>query len=176
LRFRLFNALTLSPALAAILLRGEEAKYNVFDWTREDQNYLIVVVQAPQGSSLSYTTEVASRAEAMIRQDPDVFATFAVPGFSFTGGSSSNAGIIFVPLKPINTRLGPGHGAPEILARLQPKLFQVPGAILVCFEPPAIQGIGFFGGFQFELQDLGRNTLQDIDNVAHKSSGKPRWQ
>ena len=30
----LFNALTLSPALAAILLRGEEAKYNVFDWTR----------------------------------------------------------------------------------------------------------------------------------------------
>jgi HAE1 family hydrophobic/amphiphilic exporter-1 len=228
----LFNALTLSPALAAILLRGEEAKYNVFDWTHvkplangyrrlahgiddgiralsrgygraahgvikvrylmlllffaglgltaymylhvptafvpgEDQNYLIVVVQAPQGSSLSYTTEVSSRAEAMIRQDPDVFATFAVPGFSFTGGSSSNAGIIFVPLKPISTRLAPGHGAPEIRARLQPKLFQVPGAILVCFEPPAIQGIGFFGGFQFELQDLGRNTLQDIDNVAH---------
>jgi HAE1 family hydrophobic/amphiphilic exporter-1 len=228
----LFNALTLSPALAAILLRGEEAKYNVLDWTRvkplangyrrvahgiddgiralsrgygrvahgvikirylmlllffaglgltgymylhvptafvpgEDQNYLIVVEQAPQGSSLSYTTEVASRAEAMIRQDPDVFATFAVPGFSFTGGSSSNAGIIFVPLKPIDTRLGPGHGAPEIRQRLQPKLFQVPGALLVCFEPPAIQGIGFFGGFQFELQDLGRNTLQDIDNVAH---------
>jgi len=235
----LFNALTLSPALAAILLRGEEAKYNVFDWTRikplangyrslahgiddgiralsrgygraahaviriryvmlilffaglgltgymylhvptafvpgEDQNYLIVVVQAPQGSSLTYTTDVASRAEAMIRQDPDVFATFAVPGFSFTGGSSSNAGIIFVPLKPIDTRLGPGHGAPEIRARLQPKLFQIPGAILVCFEPPAIQGIGFFGGFQFELQDLGRNTLQDIDNVAHQIIGDAR--
>jgi HAE1 family hydrophobic/amphiphilic exporter-1 len=228
----LFNALTLSPALAAILLRGEEAKYNVFDWTRikplskgyrafahgidngihalgrgygkvvgfflkiryvmlilffaglgltaymykhvptafvpgEDQNYLIVVMQAPQGSSLSYTTEVANRAEQMIRTDPDVFATFAVPGFSFTGGSSSNAGIIFVPLKPIGERQGPGHGAPDIRARLQPKLFQVPGAILVCFEPPAIQGIGFFGGFQFELQDLGRNTLQDIDTVSH---------
>ncbi len=29
----LFNALTLSPALAAILLRGEEHKYSVFDWT-----------------------------------------------------------------------------------------------------------------------------------------------
>src|SRR6185312_5216175 len=28
-----FNALTLSPALAAILLRGEEAKYKLFDWT-----------------------------------------------------------------------------------------------------------------------------------------------
>src|SRR5258707_10900847 len=30
----LFNALTLSPALAAILLRGEEHKYPLFDWTR----------------------------------------------------------------------------------------------------------------------------------------------
>src|SRR5206468_3665587 len=29
----LFNALTLSPALAAILLRGEEHKYSLFDWT-----------------------------------------------------------------------------------------------------------------------------------------------
>ncbi len=29
----LFNALTLSPALAAILLQGEEHKYNVLDWT-----------------------------------------------------------------------------------------------------------------------------------------------
>src|SRR6202012_2841198 len=30
----LFNALTLSPALAALLLRGEEQKYSVLDWTR----------------------------------------------------------------------------------------------------------------------------------------------
>ena len=29
----LFNALTLSPALAAMLLQGEEHKYNVLDWT-----------------------------------------------------------------------------------------------------------------------------------------------
>ncbi len=229
----LFNALTLSPALAAILLRGEEQKYRIFDWTHirplangysrfahgidnaihamgrgygravgfvirirfvmlilffaglaftgymyqhvptafvpsEDQNYLIVVIQAPPGASLSYTTEVAGRAEAMIRQDPDVFATFAIPGFSLSGGSSSNAGLIFVPLKPIDSRLGKGHGAPEIRARLQPKLFQVPGAILICFEPPAIQGVGSYGGFQFVLQDLGRNTLQDLDNVAHQ--------
>jgi HAE1 family hydrophobic/amphiphilic exporter-1 len=235
----LFNALTLSPALAAILLRSEEAKYNVFDWTRikplangyrafahgiddgiralgrgygravhavlrvrylmlllffaglgltgymylhvptafvpgEDQNYLLVVIQAPQGASLSYTTAVASQAESMIRQDPDVFATFAVPGFSLSGGASSNYGLIFVPLKPIDERKGPGHGAPEIRLRLQPKLFMIPGAILVCFEPPAIQGIGSYGGFQFILQDLGRNTLQDLDNVAHQIVGDSR--
>ena len=229
----LFNALTLSPALAAILLRGEERKYSVFDWTRigwlshgyskfahgvdaaihklslaygraickvldyryamivlflaglaataymyvhvptgfvpqEDQNYFIVVVQAPQGASLSYTTNIATQAEQILRADPDVFGTFAVPGFSLSGGSSSNYGLIFAPLKPIDDRKGPGHAASDIVARVSPKLFGVPGAIVVAFEPPAINGIGSFGGFQFELQDLGRNTLQDIDTVAHK--------
>jgi HAE1 family hydrophobic/amphiphilic exporter-1 len=229
----LFNALTLSPALAALLLRGEESKYSLFEWTRigwlssgysklahgvdaairglangygkaickvlkvryvmvvlflaglgatgymyvhvptgfvpqEDQNYFIVVVQAPQGASLAYTTNVAKEAEKILRADPDVFGTFAVPGFSLTGGSSSNYGLIFAPLKPIDDRKGKGHAASDIVARVSPKLFGVPGAIVVAFEPPAIQGIGSFGGFQFELQDLGRNTLQDIDTVAHK--------
>jgi len=229
----LFNALTLSPALAAILLRGEEHKYTVFDWTRvrwlmwgyrkfahgvdaairglaaaygkaickvlnyrytmivlffaglgataymyvhvptgfvpqEDQNYFIVVVQAPPGASLAYTTDVAMQAEQILRADPDVFGTFAVPGFSLSGGSSSNYGLIFAPLRPIDDRKGKGHAVSDIVARVSPKLFGVPGAIVVAFEPPAINGIGSFGGFQFELQDLGRNTLQDVDAVAHK--------
>jgi HAE1 family hydrophobic/amphiphilic exporter-1 len=229
----LFNALTLSPALAAILLRGEEAKYGIFDWTHigwlsrgyrgfargidrgihglgtaygkaickvlnyryvmivlfvaglgatafmyghvptglvptEDQNYFIVVVQAPPGASLSYTTAISHEAEKVLLADPDVFGTFAVPGFSLSGGSSSNYGLVFAPLKPISEREGKGHSAAEIVARVGPKLFGIPGAIVVAFEPPAIQGIGSFGGFQFELQDLGRNTLQDLDTTAHK--------
>ena len=229
----LFNALTLSPALAAILLRSEEKKYSVFDWThigwlssayrkfahgvstgiqglangygkaicrvlnyryamivlffiglgataymyvhvptgfvpQEDQNYFIVVVQAPPGASLSYTTNIAHEAEKVLLADPDVFGTFAVPGFSLSGGSSSNYGLVFAPLKPIDDRKGKGHGASDIVARVSPKLFGIPGAIVVAFEPPAVSGIGSFGGFQFELQDLGRNTLQDIDTVAHK--------
>jgi HAE1 family hydrophobic/amphiphilic exporter-1 len=229
----LFNALTLSPALAAILLRGEEYKYSAFDWThigwltrayskfahgvdrairglaagygkaitrtlkfryvmivlfvaglaataymyvhvptgfvpQEDQNYFIVVVQAPPGASLSYTTNISTQAEKILLADPDIFGTFAVPGFSLTGGSSSNYGLIFAPLKSIDERKAKGHAASDIVARVSPKLFGIPGAIVVAFEPPAIQGIGSFGGFQFELQDLGRNTLPDLDDVAHK--------
>jgi hydrophobic/amphiphilic exporter-1 (mainly G- bacteria), HAE1 family len=135
---------------------------------QEDQNYFIVVVQAPPGASLAYTTDVAMQAEQILRADPDVFGTFAVPGFSLSGGSSSNYGLIFAPLKPIDDRKGKGHAVSDIVARVSPKLFGVPGAIVVAFEPPAINGIGSFGGFQFELQDLGRNTLQDVDAVAHK--------
>ncbi len=235
----LFNALTLSPALAAILLRGEEYKYSAFDWMhigwlsraygkfahgvdrairglasgygkaitktlkfryamivlfvaglaaaaymyvhvptgfvpQEDQNYFIVVVQAPPGASLSYTSRISTEAEKILLADPDIFGTFAIPGFSLTGGSASNYGLIFAPLKSIDERKAKGHAASDIVARVAPKLFGIPGAIVAAFEPPAIQGIGSFGGFQFELQDLGRNTLQDLDDVAHKIVGASR--
>ena len=97
-------------------------------------------------------------------------------GFSITGGSASNYGLIFVPLKAVEERQkeGTGHSASDVNARLSPQLFGVPGGLIVILEPPAIQGLGTFGGFQFELQDLGRNTLPDLDRVAHQMVGASR--
>ena len=220
-----FNALTLSPALAAIFLRGEKHKRGLLGWIdrrihsstllygkairqvlrlryvvlvlffcglagtvylynhvpsaflpTEDQNYLICVVQTPPGASLTYTTQVADKAVEIIRADDDVYGTFSIMGFSLAGGSSSNYGVIFVPLKSVDlrTKKGKGHSAAEIYAYLSPKLFGVPGGIVAIFEPPAIQGLGNFGGFAFELQDLGRNTLADLDRVAHQIIGASR--
>jgi len=42
------------------------------------------------------------------------------------------------------------------------------------FQPPAVQGVGSFGGFQFMLQDQGKNTLADLDRVAHQIVGASR--
>src|SRR4029077_4905469 len=41
------------------------------------------------------------------------------------------------------------------------------GALVVPFNPPTVQGLGQFGGFQFELEDLGRNSLQTISQNAN---------
>jgi len=220
-----FNALTLSPALAALLLRPEThhggllglidraikktgslyatVATHVIRWRyavlvvflaalagtaymythvptafvpAEDQSYFLIIVQTPPGASLAYTTEFADRGAALVRQDPDVFGTFSVMGFSLSGGSSPNAGLIFAPLKPIDERTakGDGHSARDIVARIGPKLFGVPGGILFAAEPPAIAGVGTVGGFQFMLQDAGRNTFSDIDRVAHTIVGASR--
>ena len=91
-----------------------------------------------------------------------------------SGGSAPNYGLIFVPLKSIDLRKGKGHSAGDIVQRLSPKMFGVPGGLIVVFEPPAVQGIGSFGGFEFQLQDLGRNTLQDLAAVAQKIVGASR--
>ena len=38
---------------------------------------------------------------------------------------------------------------------------QIPQAQIFAFNPPAINGVGNFGGFQFELEDRGNVGLHD---------------
>jgi HAE1 family hydrophobic/amphiphilic exporter-1 len=237
-----FNALTLSPALAALFLRGEEDRPKQLDFLhirpvsrafaafihgadasvswlartyakgihfalnlryllllvffaglgatvwmyqrvptgfipQEDQGYLMAIVQAPPGSSLSYTTALADRAQLIIAGNHDVLGAFSVMGFSFSGGSS-NAGMIFLNLTPSDKRRGKGHSSAEIVADLSSKLqglmFAPNGGLVALFQPPAVQGVGSFGGFQFMLQDQGKNTLADLDRVAHQIVGASR--
>ena len=215
-----FNALTLSPALAALLLRRDEGKHTLLHaaeraikalgrgyagaihgvlrirWVmlllffaglaaagweyqhvptafvpEEDQGFLMILVQAPQGASLSYTTDIEQKVSGVLGQDKDILGSFAVGGFSFSG-NAPNYGMVFCALQPYDQRRGPEHTADAIVGRLRQKLFMIPGALIVPLQPPAIQGIGSFGGFQFELQDLGGNTLGDLDRVAHTIVGR----
>jgi len=132
----------------------------------EDQGYLIVAVQAPTGASLEYTRKIGEQVTAITKDFPDILGTFAVSGFSF-GGNTPNSGLTFLTLQPYEKRKGHDHTAAAILNRLRPRLFGISGAIVIAFEPPAVQGLGQFGGFQFELQDQGNHTLQDLDKVTH---------
>ena len=231
-----FNALTLSPALSAMFLRGEEERPRQMDflhirpvsrafsafihgadagvswlartyaksihvalklryllllvffaglgatvWTyqhvptgfipQEDQSFLMVIVQAPPGSSLAYTSALADRAQAIIYSNPDIAGAFSVMGFSLSGGAS-NAGMMFISTTPSDKRRGKGHSTADIVKDLSPKLqslmFAPNGGLVAMFEPPAVNGVGSYGGFQFMLQDQGKNTLADLDRVAHK--------
>ena len=211
-----FNALTLAPALAALLLgrlHGEKGRFAKFvdrvmntvtniyvralrGFLRieavalilfvvglglaflvfrrvpqgfvptEDQGYLIVAIQAPSGASLDYTRGIGRQVAAITKNIPEVRGTFSIAGFSF-GGATPNAGLVFLPLQPYGKRDGEQHTAAAILNRLRGPLFGISGAIVIPFEPPAVQGLGQFGGFQYELLDQGSHTLQDIDKTTH---------
>ncbi|MGB0082673.1 MAG: efflux RND transporter permease subunit [Terracidiphilus sp.] len=231
-----FNALTLSPALSALFLRGEEARPRQLDFLhidavsrtfaafihgadnfvgwlgsmyarvihvalrlryllllvffaglgatvwmyrsvptgfipQEDQGYFMVLVQAPPGSSMAYTTALSERAEAMIAEHQGVGGLFSIIGFSFAG-SASNSGMMFVNTSPPPGHHGKWPSTADILKDVSPKLqmlmFIPNGGLVEAFEPPAVSGVGSFGGFQFMLQDQGGNTLSDLDRVAHQ--------
>ena len=127
----------------------------------EDQGYFIVVIQAPSGASLEYTKAIGKQISDMLADVPESEGTFSVAGFSFAG-SAANQGIIFVPLKPYEQRKGEQHTAAAIVNRVRPRLFGISGAIVFATLPPAIQGLGQFGGFQFVVQDQVSHKLDEL--------------
>jgi HAE1 family hydrophobic/amphiphilic exporter-1 len=127
----------------------------------EDQGYFITIIQAPQGVSLQYTSKVMSQVEKAILEEPEVAATFAVGGFSFSG-NSANSGVIFSPLKPWEER-GKGKSATDIIGRLWGKFATIPEAQIIPVNPPTISGLGTFGGFSFQLQD--RRGAADLGSM-----------
>jgi len=169
---RLLHRFLKYPLPATIIfLAGLGATYFVFQRVpkgfvpNEDQGYFIIAIQAPAGASLSYTKEIGKQVSKVLGQQQEVEGTFSIAGFSF-GGSAPNRGLIFVPLKPYSQRKGDQHKAEAILNRVRGPLFGISGAIVVPFLPPAVNGLGNFGGFQFEVQDQGNHSLAELDKVT----------
>ena len=160
------------PALATILFFiGLALTYVVFVRVprgfvpNEDQGYLITIVQAPAGASLEYTRSICNQVNAIMQAVPEIESVFAVEGFSFAG-SASNQGLIFAGLRPYSERRGPEHSAEAVVNRLRSRLFAVNGALVFPVLPPAVEGLGTFGGFQFEVQDQGAHTLEELAKVT----------
>ncbi|MES1025303.1 efflux RND transporter permease subunit [Gloeocapsa sp. BRSZ] len=129
----------------------------------EDQGYFITLVQAPEGVSLNYTSDVIARVEKELQQIPEITSSFAVAGFSFTG-SSANNGIVFSSLRPWEERREPGQSVDAIIGQLFGRFATITEARILPLNPPAIQGLGTFGGFSFQLQD--RRGVNDLNSLV----------
>lgn len=208
--FSSLNALTLSPALCSILLRGESkpggllgkffGKFNnAFDksttsylsvaniFTRkisrgiifiviatifagvlgftvpggfipeEDQGYVYVNMQLPDAASLQRSDEVAKQVENLLIRVPGVDMITTATGFSLLSGAmSTNAGFLFITLKPWADR---DATAKEINRMINGILYtRVNKGQAFAFGPPAIPGLGSGSGFSIMLQDRGGNN------------------
>ena len=208
-----FNALTLTPALSALLLRHAELgkgfffggverlirggthlyvktigglirvrwamvvvfmgllglTYHVYTLVpqafvpEEDAGYFMTLIQAPPGASLEYTTNVIKEAELVMATIPEVESVFSVAGFSFAG-SAPNSGMMFTLLKPFDERQTEESSLQGLLPRLRGMLFGVQSGLVIPFAPPAINGLGTFGGFTMEVLDQGGTG--DIQNLS----------
>ncbi|PSB24591.1 efflux RND transporter permease subunit [Stenomitos frigidus] len=149
----------------------------------EDQGYFITIVQAPEGVSLNYTRNVLEKAEAILKQQPEVQNIFAVGGFSFSG-STPNNGLIFSTLKPWEERKGADQSVKAIIggffpkpSGLFPQMLGIKEATVIPVAPPALQGVGNFGGFDFQLQDrtgLGFNVLgENLNKFMSRAATYP---
>ena len=240
-----FNALTLSPALCALLLkpRKEAAKgfFAAFNrrfdrWLEgyssriaatvrhmartavlllaigcvigaawyfmpggflpeEDQGYVMVVVNAPEASSLRVTQEALVGADRIIRSLPEVQYTSYAAGFNisvrrfafFTDGISVpyvHAGGKIGVLVNLETGLTAEQVetvgkdvAMQIAAALNGMLYEgLPEAEGFAFIPPSIPGLGVTSGLSAVTQDLegrgtaylGEQTVRYLDSLRRR--------
>ena len=138
---------------------------------QEDQGFFIVLVQAPEGTSLAGERKAALKAEKILLAQPGVSDVFDVGGFSFTG-NGPNRGVMFVLLKPWDERksfdksiIGILYGPNGVQGKLSS---QIPEAQIFAFNPPAINGVGNIGGFTFELEDRGNVGFGKLMNVLYQ--------
>ncbi len=95
----------------------------------------------------------------------DIENIFAITG-SGVAGSASNQGVIYAKLQDYSKRKGPEHSADAVVNRLRGQVFSISGAVVLPFLPPAVSGLGQLGGFQFEVQDQGGHTLEELAKVT----------
>ncbi len=142
----------------------------------EDQGYLIVAVQGPEGTSLEYTGQVLRQVEGILQQQQEVQDVFSVGGFSLLG-TGPNYGVCFVNLRPWEEREEDGQSVAGLVNRLRGPLAGIPGARVLAFQPPSIRGVGSVGGFEFVLEDRqGNRSLQDLAQVTQLLSAQANRQ
>lgn len=139
----------------------------------EDQGYVIAVVNMPEGSSLNRTEEVSTKTEAIAVKNPAVDLYFELTGFSFIDGlNRTNQGTNFVILKDWDKRTKVSERADHVMLELSSKFADIPQGNIMLFNPPAIQGLGTVGGFEFWLENRGSNDYSYLENVTHKFIAK----
>ena len=143
----------------------------------EDQGYLFAALIMPEARSLQLTTAAADKVSELIRQNPNVKDVIAISGFSLlTGVQSTNNAFFFVMLKPWEERPNPDQSAQAVTAQLNALLTtKVSEGVTMCFQPPAIAGVGSANGVTFMLEDRdgkGTEYLAEQTDIFVKEASK----
>src|SRR6201747_1033191 len=119
----------------------------------EDQGYLLVAVQLPDGAALDRTQRVMDQVQEIASTTPGVEQVMTIAGISALDASASlaNAGVAYLILKEWSER-GKGEDLRSLSVGLNEKMSVIPEARILVIPPPPIQGIGNAAGFAMQVQ------------------------
>jgi HAE1 family hydrophobic/amphiphilic exporter-1 len=148
----------------------------------EDQGYVLIAVQLPDGASLDRTERVMDEITRISRATPGVQDVVALGGLSALDNNASlaNAGIVYLILKDWGER-GRAQNLRSIYLHLSGELAKVQEASALVLIPPPIQGLGVSGGFQMQVEltdgsyDFSR-LQQEADALVAAAKADPTIQ
>ena len=130
---------------------------------QEDRGAVYTQIQLPDGSSASRTDEVAKDVEAKLMKIPGVKDVI-----SLVGMNGENTAFIVSDFKPWSKRKKKEESLNGIMKNINAQFANYPSATVATFSPPAISGLGMFGGFEYQLLDKGDRDAGELYNEARK--------
>lgn len=142
----------------------------------EDQGYIIIAVQLPDAASIDRTREVTDKMNTVLRNTEGVENWFVLGGFSLLDGTAApNSATAFAAWKDWKYRTAPGQSQNALVAKLRQEFASFREVQILVLVPPSIQGLGFVGGFQLQVEDregVGSDVLQERANAVVQAA----WQ
>ena len=149
----------------------------------EDQGMLISVVTLPDGASLNRTEAVCNK---FIRAIDGIEGIDKDRVIAFGGFGPSNQATIVIQLKewgerkvnPIDWVLRVIQGRQTdlshngILTEIYKRTADINEASIFTLSPPAIDGLGMAGGFEYQLMSTGNASVQDLAAFANEFIAK----
>jgi HAE1 family hydrophobic/amphiphilic exporter-1 len=150
----------------------------------EDQGYVMVAVQLPDGASLERTKRVIAEVTKIAMAVPGVKNSLSIGGISPLDNSASlaNAGIVYLMFDDWKERAkGQGEDLKTIIMTLMKKMSVLQDVNTMVLVPPPIQGLGLSGGFQMQVlmtdgsTDYGR-LQKSTEALVKAAQADPTFQ
>ena len=134
----------------------------------EDEGRMYVTFEMPEATSTARNVVLLKEIVGRIKSLPEVKVVGALAGLNFvTFSNKSNAGTIFVLLKPWDQRPGKQHNVQAVMGKIRAMTADIKEARIITIAPPAIPGLGATSGFTFEIQQTSSaDNLQQFEKVA----------
>ncbi len=181
-------ALTLTPALCAVLLRPTAERSAAGSRLgrfvpsgfipSEDKGYFAMLVELPDDASRQRTEGVVSGIEGFLKQQPAINHVVSLVGLNFIqNANQTNAAIIFVNMKPWDERTSRRDQIDAVLGAVNGYLFGMRNARGFAFNLPEIIGLGTNAGLEMNLQDRGVNDVKRfaalVNDFTRDANGSP---
>ncbi len=210
-------ALTLSPALAALILKPKEKENRLATWfnqglekttqkylsiaawlirwksvsfsilallvvglvwffkttptafvPNEDQGYLIAIANMPDAASLDRTVAVDNKVYEIAIRHPGVERVISLTGFSLIESLyRTTVGTNFIMLKDWKYRKAKSLHADQIQRDLMRDFSAIQDGQVLVVSPPAIQGLGTVGGFEFWIENRGDGGSKALEEAVY---------
>jgi hydrophobe/amphiphile efflux-1 (HAE1) family protein len=136
----------------------------------EDQGYLIVAIQTPDGTGRGPTSRIAHQVSDVTLKTEGVSDVVLLDGLNVLSSTNqSNAATAFVILKEWSERRRVELRAQALARTIQDELRKsVSGAVVLVIQPPPIRGLSQTGGFEFMLEDRDGKGVEALAMVADR--------